>query len=197
MESKRRMLLSGLAGLIAMPPTQSAASVQRSPSDRHPRLVLGVGTAGSALVKKALLKGVLSGSEPVWVIDRVSQSDRDQARIRALGTAPLSSSATSDLLVVAALGGRDAARLSRAFVSHWPNIARAARRTAIFIVPFDFEGRRRDAAVDQMVGVNPLFHSVTVVDNQRAVGDASESLAVVHARSDVAVFAALRRYILN
>lgn len=164
----------------------ASAPVARSMAVRETQ-VIGVGTAGSALVTLAFRERKLLAAGGVCIADR----DHEDDRYLVWNVMRERSPDGSDPLVVAALGGRDGGRLAAILGKRWATDASSAVGTAIFVMPFAFEEARMHRAQSQLAEYSRPFHKTIVLHNENAVLDPTESWIAVHDRSNAKVLAAI------
>lgn len=192
MNSRRRRFVHGIVGATAMAACAGAGvAAAATASVRSPRRdVLGVGTAGTALTRKAETLGLFGARDFVRVMDRDAGADWP-FNCDALRYPSAASGVREEMLLITALGGRGG-RMAAMFAESYATYDAAVPRHAIFVVPYVFEHARHARAHEQLRSLTPAFHHVVVLHNEDAMGDSNELWSAVHERSNEALWAALR-----
>lgn len=174
-----------VAATLLGPTTAIAARPERGTAT-----VLGLGGFGARLVRRfaeAHPRGISRCF--VGLVDR-SRDNPATYQFEVLGNAR--GLGGGPLIVVAALGGRDGGPLSRYYADAWTGTW-TEKVKAVWILPFDFENRRRPRAMEQLVIWSPCFDEVAVLDNDRFVLDEVESFSVVLERGSRHALSEIRR----
>lgn len=192
MRRTRRHALHALAGAAALAALPRAA--WSSPCDAAAlparRDVLGVGTAGTALTRKAEALGLFSARDFVRVMDRDAGADWPFA-CDTLRFPSAASGVREEMLIITALGGRGG-RMAAMFAQSYATHHAATPRQAVLVMPYAFENARHARAHEQLRTLTPAFHHVVVLHNEDALRDGEELWSAVHERSNEALWAALR-----
>ena len=192
MSPTRRALLKWLPAVALTPPLRSFGSVR---GEGAPVNLVGFGGAGHRILRRFV--EVHPEARKLCRVDLAARCDVGGAVTD--GREPLGLVADDSLggpyVVVAGLGYGPGGESSFEFASTMRDGWRREVR-GVLVLPFEFEGHRRERGVAQAARFLRSFPDSLVIDNERFLGDADdESLLDIYGRANDTIAEALARLV--